>query len=272
MIKTFTSKKAKKYLSKATSPSVSSESDSNKSPSKEPKKAEKNTTNKLEELKLKLAKAKREYAEEAKLHKRATPQEKKSPGPKKKRTKTEGDAALRDPMARAEYDEEREKYEKQGKWLVYTDGSGKGSSGYGVFFGHDHKLNASEPLPSTCEKHTANAAELHALLHVFQVVPETQPIVIRPDSIYAFHTVTEWMRGWKAADWQKPDGEVPANLDIVKQLDELWTDTREENTTFIWVESHAGNFGNASADIRAKQGAIKAPKVWSKEKKKTTKE
>jgi ribonuclease HI len=162
-----------------------------------------------------------------------------------------------------EYNTERLKCEQTGQLLVYTDGSchnnGKKDAygGYGVFFGDNDPRNVSEPLPSNMVKQTNNTAELNAILKVFQLIPETQKIIIRPDSTYARDVITNWMLGWKARGWMKQDGKVPANLDVIKQIERLWTPLREANTTFKWVEGHSGNYGNKRADELANQGSAK---------------
>lgn len=71
-----------------------------------------------------------------------------------------------------------------------------------------------------------------------------EPCEIHSDSEFWINVLTKWAPGWKRNGWRKSRGEI-ANLDIVKELYELYT---ENPVKLIWVRGHAGTELNELAD------------------------
>jgi len=162
-------------------------------------------------------------------------------------------------VSKADYEEEKKQLGD--RVVVYVDGSclknGKkdATAGCGVFFGDNDPKNISERLPATY-KQTNQEAELYAMFRLFQTIKDTEKVLIKYDSQYAYMVITEYLSNWKRNSWKKKDGSEPVNLKISKQIDELWTPARQRNTDFMWVARKLRYYGNAQADTLAKAGAL----------------
>jgi len=142
------------------------------------------------------------------------------------------------------------------KKYVYTDGAcihnGKkyAKAGIGIFFGVGDKRNVSERITG---KQTNNAAELEAILQVFQIlekeIKKSEEYVIMTDSEYAIKCMGSY--GYKLAlkHW-KSDKPIP-NLEKVKAGFILFQ--TYPNVTLQHVRAHTGkkdvhSIGNDWAD------------------------
>lgn len=90
-------------------------------------------------------------------------------------------------------------------------------------------------------------AELFAVLALLRSVPREHPLLVRTDSQFTINVLTKWIRGWKKPDgaWRKSDGTVPANLDLIKDLDRA---VSGRDVKFEWVRGHTGDPMNEIAD------------------------
>jgi ribonuclease HI len=142
------------------------------------------------------------------------------------------------------------------KKYVYTDGAcihnGKkyAKAGIGIFFGPGDKRNVSERITG---KQTNNAAELEAILRVFQIldkeIKKGEEYVIMTDSEYAIKCMKSY--GYKLAlkHW-KSDKPIP-NLEKVKEGFLLFQNY--PNVTLQHIRAHTGkkdihSIGNEMAD------------------------
>jgi ribonuclease HI len=142
------------------------------------------------------------------------------------------------------------------KKYVYTDGAcihnGKknAKAGIGIFFGPGDKRNVSERITG---KQTNNAAELEAIIRVFQIlekeIKKGEEYVIMTDSEYAIKCMKSY--GYKLAlkHW-KSDKPIP-NLEKVKAGFTLFQNY--PNVTLQHVRAHTGkkdahSIGNEWAD------------------------
>ena len=142
------------------------------------------------------------------------------------------------------------------KKYVYTDGAcihnGKkyAKAGIGIFFGIGDKRNVSERITG---KQTNNAAELEAILRVFQIldkeIKKGEEYVIMTDSEYAIKCMGSY--GYKLAlkHW-KSDKPIP-NLEKVKEGFLLFQNY--PNVTLQHIRAHTGkkdihSLGNEWAD------------------------
>ena len=70
---------------------------------------------------------------------------------------------------------------------------------------------------------TNQRAELTALLEAIQWAASTGTAVgIYSDSQYAINCTTKWGPGWKSKGWTRASGEPLQNLDLIKQLVDIW--------------------------------------------------
>lgn len=143
---------------------------------------------------------------------------------------------------------------------VYIDGSclGNGkagaSAGYGVFFGYNHSLNASEPVAG---RSTNNTAEIAAATCAIKKAREAgiEKLRIFSDSMFMINAMTSWIEKWKKNGWRTATGRKVINRKDFEELD------KEIGQTVIeWnhVSAHTGIEGNEQADRLAKLGASRA--------------
>ena len=164
-----------------------------------------------------------------------------------------------------------------------SNGMAASRAGIGIWFGANHPLNTSEPLPSHLGPHTNNRAELYAAYRALELC-KTEPgeertkIVIRTDSEYTIKIFTDWLPSWKSRGWKRADGRPVENADVIKLVERTigehheagnqvaWEWVRGEpralkffrgtRPNFVRSPGHADDEGNEAADRLAKQGAM----------------
>ena len=144
---------------------------------------------------------------------------------------------------------------------VYTDGSSIGngkltaSAGLGVYFGEEHKLNASEPVIGRA---TNNVGEIQAAIKAIEVAQNCgiKRICIFTDSQFLINSACKWMSTWKKKGWKLASGKAVVNQEDFKRLDEL---IESDNLLIKWsyIPAHKGYKGNEEADRLAKLGSDK---------------
>ncbi|XP_068208907.1 ribonuclease H1-like isoform X1 [Palaemon carinicauda] len=147
--------------------------------------------------------------------------------------------------------------DSDGFMIVYTDGACQfngrhgAQAGVGVFFGHDHPLNVSEPVRG---KATNNMAEIQAATYAVELAQASgfKKVAVHTDSQFMINCMTSWLKGWKKKNWVKSDGEPVKNKDELIALDKAC-----EGIAVKWVhvKGHDGHEGNEEADRLARQGA-----------------
>ena len=95
-------------------------------------------------------------------------------------------------------------------------------------------------------------SELFAIYNALQIAMH-EPlscIKIYSDSMYAIKAVSVGCKIWSKQDWKKSDGTSPANLDLLKKINELLVQIYNSSITLVidWVKGHAEVFGNIHAD------------------------
>ena len=137
-----------------------------------------------------------------------------------------------------------------------------GKAGIGVVFPDFMGSNVSEKLPG--ENATNNRAELYAIIRGFEIVNRNidpfrnRPLMIKTDSELSMNICNKWMKQWKRRGWKKADNQIPSNLDLLLQLDNL---LEGRNVTVKHVRAHTmktdeDSLMNARADALAKAGAM----------------
>jgi ribonuclease HI len=150
-----------------------------------------------------------------------------------------------------------------GKYYIMTDGSRKTAPGgdqantervgYGVYFGLD-SVNLAQEMPIDT---TNNQCELLAIqraleaVRMFAYALKDQTVVIVSDSQYSLNCITEWLEGWKTADWHLASGEPVKNPEIIKAIDAILTDI--EDNTRVTLEFQHQNSHTKASDIKTKK-------------------
>lgn len=157
------------------------------------------------------------------------------------------------------------------KYYIFTDGStlgnnfadkSKRSGGVGVYFPYDEKYNLSIQIK---KEPSNNKAEIMGILYAvrqfnkylryvqkknkngFKIDIGNIKLVIVTDSRFGIDLVTKWMDGWKSKGWRKADGKPPANIDLVKNLD-----NELENTDYVITMKHINSHRLAPSDTKSK--------------------
>ncbi|XP_068454863.1 ribonuclease H1 [Clinocottus analis] len=144
--------------------------------------------------------------------------------------------------------------------VVYTDGccsrnGQKGArAGIGVYWGHNHPLNAAEPLEG---RQTNQRAEIQAACKALEQAKENgiKKLVLYSDSKFTINGVTSWVKNWKLNGWRLKSGGPIANKDDFVTLDLL---NAELEVVWLHVPGHAGYHGNEQADRLSREGAAKS--------------
>jgi ribonuclease HI len=104
---------------------------------------------------------------------------------------------------------------------------------------------------------TNNEMEATAIVNALRwSVKHKKKILLLTDSQYLYNTLTTWAKSWKAKGWKKSDGQVPANLELIKEAYELLDPILH---TLQWVKGHQKNpssiegRANIAADARCNE-------------------
>lgn len=130
--------------------------------------------------------------------------------------------------------------------VLWADGGSRPSGGgWGFVLVHlptGTTLEGSGAEPEA----TNNRMELTAVIEGLRSVQRDGALVeVRTDSRLVVQTAAAWLASWKRRGWTKADGEPPANLDLVQQLD---AQLQRVRARFTWVRGHAGEPGNEHVD------------------------
>ncbi len=139
--------------------------------------------------------------------------------------------------------------------VFWTDGSAVPNPGVGGFAVIEVVDGAGKPVVLGREENTTNIRmEGRALIAAIKEA-KGEECEIHTDSEFWVNVVMKWAPGWKANGWVKKSGEAIKNLDIVKELYELYEGSEAK---LVWVKGHDGIELNEMADRwanRAREGA-----------------
>lgn len=125
--------------------------------------------------------------------------------------------------------------------ILYTDGSCAPNPGPGGFA----VIKDREPVVLGAEKDSTNIRmEGEALIAALKYADGAE-CEIHTDSEFWINVVTKWAPGWESKGWKKSSKGEIQNLDIVKELYELYSDSLAK---LVWVKAHVGHDGNELAD------------------------
>lgn len=149
------------------------------------------------------------------------------------------------------------------EYNVYTDGAcshngtTRAIAGIGVWIQEDLTASVSEPLAMHLEQ-TNNSAELRAILKGLEIASRARTINVYTDSDYSYNALTLWSEKWKANNWRTAKGDVPKNLDVIKDIKAEITrlHTAGHKVNLFKVKAHSTNIGNNAANDLA-QKAVK---------------
>jgi len=129
---------------------------------------------------------------------------------------------------------------------IYTDGACSGNpgpGGWGALLKYgDHEKELSGGESDT----TNNRMEMMAVIKGLEALKKPgQTVSLYTDSKYVQQGITQWLKGWKAKNWQTAAKKPVKNKDLWQQIDSL---TQQHHVDFIWVKGHAGHKYNEIVD------------------------
>lgn len=131
---------------------------------------------------------------------------------------------------------------------VYCDGSCLNNPGPGGWAAIVVINDQETILKGGCKDSTNNRMELTAAIEGIRYLNDEYPIELFTDSQYVVKGMTEWMKGWKAKNFNKVK-----NVDLWKELDQL---ASSKQITWTWVRGHNGHVMNERCDKIANGQAI----------------
>jgi len=127
---------------------------------------------------------------------------------------------------------------------------------------HYFDIYAAYDDPKTSNNAAEMSAAKFAMLHALDY--DVKELQILSDSEYTCKGMNEWVKDWKGNNWQKASGEIPKNVELWKELEEVRERLvqRGIRVRFNWVKAHTKisdelfHLGNNMADCLATIGCI----------------
>jgi ribonuclease HI len=138
---------------------------------------------------------------------------------------------------------------KNGKVIVYTDGSCEPNPGPGGWAAIILEDGRETILKGSANKSTNNRMEITAALEALRKIDPQKRVLVYTDSQYLKNGVESWLKDWKARNWKRKGG-VLMNLDLWKEMS-VEIDNRK--IAWKWVRGHVGNPYNERADRIARE-------------------
>ena len=128
---------------------------------------------------------------------------------------------------------------------IYTDGACSGNPGPGGWGAILQYKDTERELSGGEKLTTNNRMELLGAISALFALKEPCEIDLYTDSQYIANAINKgWLKGWKAKNWKRKDGELK-NIDLWQELDKL---LNTHTVTFHWVKGHADNKFNNRCD------------------------
>lgn len=136
--------------------------------------------------------------------------------------------------------------------VFYTDGSASPNPGPGGFA----VIENGQPVAIGTEKGSTTNIRMEAFaIRAALEQASGEPCEIRTDSEFWLNVLTKWAPGWEANNWKKKSRGEIQNLDLVKELFNLY---KVSQAKLIWLRGHVGDKNNELADEwanKAREGA-----------------
>lgn len=129
--------------------------------------------------------------------------------------------------------------------VLWTDGSAMPNPGVGGFVVIEEFKDGAKPVVLGREENSTNIRmEGKAMIAAMKYARE-EGCEIHSDSEFWINVLTKWAAGWEARGWKKSSSGEIKNLDIVRELYELYT---TYPVKLVWVHGHDGVKYNEMAD------------------------
>ena len=128
---------------------------------------------------------------------------------------------------------------------IYTDGACSGNPGPGGWGAILLYKDTVREMSGGEAPTTNNRMELLGAISALSSLKEPCEVSLYTDSQYLAKAINEgWLKGWKAKNWKRKDGELK-NIDLWQEVDRL---LGVHTVSFHWVKGHAENKYNNRCD------------------------
>jgi len=128
---------------------------------------------------------------------------------------------------------------------IYTDGACSGNPGPGGWGAILLYKDTVREMSGGESPTTNNRMELLGAISALSSLKEPCEVSLYTDSQYLAKAINEgWLKGWKAKNWKRKDGELK-NIDLWQEIDRLLS---VHTVSFHWVKGHAENKYNNRCD------------------------
>ncbi|MFH0960804.1 MAG: ribonuclease HI [Pseudomonadota bacterium] len=132
---------------------------------------------------------------------------------------------------------------------IFTDGACKKNPGPGAWAAILRFGNHEKTLTGVDPDTTNNRMEIMAAIKALEALKRPCSVKLATDSKYLMLGITEWLKRWKARNWNTSQKTPVKNVDLWKKLDEL---NSKHHVEWIWVQGHFGHIDNERADEMAR--------------------
>lgn len=133
---------------------------------------------------------------------------------------------------------------------IFTDGACRGNPGPGGWGAILRYKDSEKELRGAETLTTNNRMELTAAIRALESLKRPCRVSVTTDSVYVRSGITEWLAGWKRANWKTAAKKPVKNVDLWQQLD---TAAAPHQIEWHWVKGHNGHVENERADELANQ-------------------
>jgi len=138
-------------------------------------------------------------------------------------------------------------------YTIWSDGACSGNpgpGGWGIIVNQGERFSEYSGFHSNT---TNNIMEMTGAIEGLKQTPKGSKVKVVSDSQYVIKGITQWIKGWKAKNWKKADGNSVLNQQYWMELDAL---NAERQVTWEWVKGHADNPFNERCDELARQAIL----------------
>jgi ribonuclease HI len=150
--------------------------------------------------------------------------------------------------------------QRDGEFLVWTDGACRGNPGPGGWAAIVVPAAGDEPveLSGGAPYSTNNRMEYTAALEGLRALPPGSSVCIVTDSRLMLDSMTKWIAGWKRRGWRTAAGDPVKNQDLVMALEAEMA--RHAAVRWHWVRGHETGAAHAHKELndRADRLAVAA--------------
>lgn len=133
---------------------------------------------------------------------------------------------------------------------IFTDGACRGNPGPGGWGAILRYKDTEKELRGAETLTTNNRMELTAAIRALESLKRPCRVSVTTDSVYVRSGITEWLAGWKRANWKTAAKKPVKNVDLWQQLDAA---AAPHEIEWHWVKGHNGHVENERADELANQ-------------------